>query len=108
MGFGMVLGTLIIGQLQDRLGPYAALTMLLIQNIVFGIAILIQNEHHVYHWTSFIIMFGWGMIDNTVWCFLNVACGFEFESKIVPFGAKLMVEMLVVFIVAGSLYLWGE
>ena len=53
-------------------------------------------------------MFGWGMIDNTVWCFLNVVMGFEFESKIVPFGAKLMFEMTTVFIVAGSLYLWGE
>ena len=82
--------------------------MLLVSNVVFGVCILIQNEYHAYHWISFLNMFGWGMIDNTVWCYINILCGFEFESKITPFGAKTMVEMLTVFIVAGSLFLWGE
>ena len=52
-------------------------------------------------------MFGVGMMDNVSWCFINIALGFEFESKIVPFGAKLFVEMVAVFLVASSLSLWS-
>ena len=51
-------------------------------------------------------MFGMGWLDNTVWCYLNMVLGFEFESKITPFGAKTMVEMLTVTIVAGFVAMW--
>lgn len=37
------------------------------------------------------------MLDNTCTCFANIVLGFEFDSKIVPFGAKLLIENLAVF-----------
>lgn len=52
-------------------------------------------------------MFGLGWLDNTIWCYLNMVVGFEFESKILPFGAKTMVEMLTVTVVAGALSIWN-
>ena len=44
-------------------------------------------------------MFIFGIADSTVSTFNVIVLGFEFESKIVPFGAKNFSENLIVFIV---------
>ena len=59
--------------------------------------IIYLNEiHHFNNWAYF-CMFGLGMLDNSYMCFENVVLGFEFESKIVPFGAKNFIETFTVF-----------
>ena len=46
-------------------------------------------------------MFGLGSLNNAVSTFINIVLGFEFESKIVPFGAKSFIENITVFTVVG-------
>ena len=48
-------------------------------------------------------MFGLGMLDNSVVTLCNVILGFEFDSKIVPFGAKNFIENFTVFFIVGAL-----
>lgn len=45
------------------------------------------------------------MIDNKLSGLICVILGFEFESKITPFGAKNFYENLTVFLVVGYLSL---
>ena len=46
------------------------------------------------------------MIDNCLTSFLGVVLGFEFESKIVPFGAKNFVENISLFVVLSCFYVF--
>ena len=48
-------------------------------------------------------MFGLGMLDNSIMTFDNIVLGFEFDSKIAPFGAKNFIENFTVFLVVGAL-----
>ena len=68
--------------------------------------LIIQNEKHVFDWTSNVTMFGAGMVDNSLTSFLGVVLGFEFESKIVPFGAKNFVENISLFLVLSCFYIF--
>lgn len=43
-------------------------------------------------------MFGLGMVDNAWLSYRNVIIGFEFESKITPFGANGFYESMAVFV----------
>ena len=74
--------------------------------MIYGPILLIQNENQIFDWTAYLIMFGCGMIYNSEWSFLNVVLGFEFESQIVPFGAKYFIEGIIGFIVLCALALW--
>jgi hypothetical protein len=44
-------------------------------------------------------MFFFGCVDNCTSSYICIALGFEFQSKIVPFGAKNFVENLSIFII---------
>jgi hypothetical protein len=44
-------------------------------------------------------MFIFGIADSTVSTFNCIVLGFEFESKIIPFGAKNFSENISVFLV---------
>lgn len=83
------------------------MSALLASCIFFGVLLIVQNEQHTFNWSAYLSMFGLGWLDNTIWCYLNMVLGFEFESKILPFGAKTMVEMLTVTVVAGALSIWS-
>jgi hypothetical protein len=52
-------------------------------------------------------MFGIGMIENMSKALICVILGFEFESKITPFGANNFIENIMVFFVVGSLSFLG-
>ena len=67
--------------------------------------LIILNEYHIFGWQSHISMFLHGMLNNTCTCFAIIVLGFEFDSKIVPFGAKLLVENFAVFTTVGLLSL---
>ena len=44
-------------------------------------------------------MFGMGSLDNSWKSFINLVFGFEFKSKIVPFGVNYFLECVSVFTV---------
>lgn len=49
-------------------------------------------------------MFGLGFMDNSTNCFQNIVCGFQFDSKIIPFGTMAFIENMTVFIITLFLY----
>ena len=107
MGVGMVVGAFLTGFIQDKFGHKAATTMLLTEIILMNTILIIQNEYLVFNWTAHLFMFGQGVIYNSQRCFLHVILGFEFDSKIVPFGAKNFVETLGNFFTIIGLSIWN-
>lgn len=105
MGFGMIIGAFLLGLVQDKYGHRASLSMLLSEIVFFSTILLVVNENQTFDWTAHVIMFGMGIIDNTQLSFMNVVLGFEFESQILPFGAKNFIENIAVFAVIGALSL---
>lgn len=51
-------------------------------------------------------MFGLGNFDNCLFSYLTTIFGFEFESKIVPGGARLFVQQFSMFLFLGCLAIW--
>lgn len=65
--------------------------------------LLVVNEIHQFTLWANVVMFGLGLLDNSTTTFISIVLGFEFESKIVPFGAKNFTQNLTVFIVVANL-----
>ena len=65
--------------------------------------IIVLNEIHMFNNWAFFCMFGLGILENSLMAFINIVLGFEFESKIVPFGAKNFIENFTVFFIVGAL-----
>ena len=52
-------------------------------------------------------MFLFGLVDNCCTTYISIALGFEFTSKIVPFGTKNLVENITVFLFFLIFSLWS-
>ena len=52
-------------------------------------------------------MFLFGMLDNAWKSYEGIIFGFEFESKLTPFGANLFYECFATFLGIASLSLWN-
>ena len=107
LGIGSILGSSILGVIQDKFGHKYSISFILFTICWTLIGLLIQNERHVFDWSANLTMFGAGMIDNCLTSFLGVVLGFEFDSKIIPFGAKNFVENITLFVVLSSFSLFG-
>ena len=93
-GFGTVSGAFVLGFIQDKFGHKASLLMILLAIILTYSLLLIQNERRQFDWSANLSMFVFGMIDNCLHTFFAVVLGFEFESKIIPFGARHFIGNL--------------
>ena len=102
-GVGAILSPQILGRIQDSKGYKASLTFLVALELIFVSMVIILNELHIFNWWAYFCMFGLGMLDNGIMTFDNIVLGFEFESKITPFGAKNFIENFTVFFVVGAL-----
>ena len=51
-------------------------------------------------------MFFFGVVDNCCTTFNCIALGFEFTSKIVPFGTKNFLENMTIFIILIVFTIW--
>ena len=52
-------------------------------------------------------MFLFGLVDNCCTTYICIALGFEFTSKIVPFGTKNLVENISAFLFFLLFSLWS-
>ena len=71
--------------------------IIVVLELIFIPMFIIINELHQFSFWSYFVMFGLGMLNNSVATYINVVLGFEFDSKIVPFGAKSFIENVAVF-----------
>ena len=74
--------------IQDKFGHRASLSVIALAMISMYTLFIVQNEKRVFDWTANLAMFIFGFVDNSLHTFLSVVLGFEFDSKIVPFGAR--------------------
>ena len=51
-------------------------------------------------------MMGLGMIDNCCLSYISLVLGFEFKSKIAPFGTSKFLEGASVFMVYAGVSIW--
>ena len=96
----MIFGSIVFGPLLDRFGYKVGLVYLLCLITGANLFVLALNGSHTFSNWAYVSMFWLGMMENNVWCFTNVILGFEFESKITPFGAKQFIETLSIAILS--------
>ena len=65
------------------------------------------NNSNTYDWTAYLSMFLFGMLDNAWKSYENIIFGFEFDSKLTPFGANYFYECFAAFLGIASLSLWN-
>ena len=87
-GIGTCTGAIVLGMVQDKFGHRASLSLLAVTIISTYTLFLVLNEKRRFDWTANLAMFIFGFVDNSLHTFLSAVLGFEFESKIVPFGAR--------------------
>ena len=100
---GQILGSQMVGQLIDKAGYKNAIVFLLLTVALSNGVLLWQILATQFNALSFVCMFGLGVADHGNFTFENTILGFEFESKITPFGFKLLVENLVIFVAVAVL-----
>ena len=83
------------GVIQDKCGHIPALTFIQLNLIVQVSLFFVLNETGQYNpIRAYIATFVYGITDNSVATYCNVAVGFEFTNKLVAFGCKLFLEAL--------------
>ena len=100
LGLGSAIGPLIMGEIQDRFGNKFSIFFIISNILVTGSLLIYINELCVFDKIKAnIFMFFFGCVDNCASSYICVALGFEFKSKIVPFGAKNFIENLSIFFI---------
>jgi len=96
-----------MGFIQDKCGHRASLSFIIANSTISVFLLIYQNEaQHFNFWLASVTMFGLGVIDNCAQIYLNIVLGFEFESKIVPFGTKNFIECITLSASQGCLMVW--
>jgi len=88
----------LLGFLQDKYGHKASILLIISEVVIFFSLTIAINEEQLFNWTAYLIMFGLGCLDNSLKSYQNVIVGFEFESKLVPFGANFFFECFSSFL----------
>jgi len=86
LGAGEILGGTIIGWVRDKTGNRIAIIseiLLLLIGFAFVIVLNAQNKFGPF---AYVMTFMWGIQDSGLNCLINCILGFEFDSKIAPFG----------------------
>ena len=105
-GIGQVIGPLVLGHVQDKYGYKATMILIFMENLVFLIITIIVNEIHSFTSVAHICMFGYGALDSSVLCLCDILCGFEFESKYIPFSAQNLIKNMAIFLTVGILSIY--
>lgn len=99
LGLGEILGSLLLGQIQDRYSNrITILTCLLLSSLAIGVTILFVRIFYFQLWFAILMCFAWGFQDGGMNCYISCLLGFQFESKTTPFSVFKTVQSLSVFI----------
>jgi predicted MFS family arabinose efflux permease len=86
-GFGQVIGGFTNGYLQDKLPTKTVIYINLIELVVAVAALLLYTFVNKWNlWYAAGMAFLWGFMDSGVNNFCFCICGFEFDSKTLPFS----------------------
>ena len=99
LGFGEIVGGLVVGKVRDTIGnkPCIIFQILLVAASMFSI-LFFNNQNNFDYFPAYLMCFLWGTQDSGTNCFINCILGFEFDSKILPFGVFKFVQSLFIFV----------
>lgn len=97
LGFGEIFGSLIIGQVIDRIGSKRTSLINAVLILVADIVVLCFMLRRKYGPIAFVMTFLWGFQDSSVSIHLNTILGFEFEAEKEPFSIDSLMEAFMVF-----------
>ena len=102
LGIGECFGVIISGQIIDRYGNHIAIYSSLIQTILaFSFLIWYTFNNTFVLGTACTLSFLWGFQDANLNNFIVCVCGFEFESKIIPFSLTYGLSAIL-----GAVTIW--
>ena len=97
LGVGEILGGGVLGRIRDSCGNQVALIVLIIETLAAIGLVLAVNINDEYNATTWIMTFVWGFQDAGLNTLINCILGFEFESKVTPFGVYKFSQSLFIF-----------
>jgi fucose permease len=98
LGIGEMIGGLIFGSVNDKMGQKAGITYCLIMTIIAFAMLFAYIEIYKFSVLAFFMTLIWGLQDSAVNTMTNCILGFEFDSKIIPFSVYKFVQSIFVFI----------
>ena len=99
LGVGEILGSIVHGRIIDRFSLRTAIYCIL-GCYIFALfwVVLFNAIEYFAMWRAVVMTFSWGFYDSGNMTFVNSMCGFQFESKSVPFSVFLVVQSFMVFV----------
>ena len=98
VGLGSMAGSVIMGQIVDRLHPKAGSAFVVCSILLASGLSYLQIWQNQYNYISFIMAFIWGISDGFVNTHSLQMCGYEFDTNTDPFSALFTLKALGVFV----------
>ena len=98
LGVGEISGSLVFGRIQDNASvKVTALCILSAFTVALFFVLLFNMFAEFRMWRALLMTFTWGVFDSGNANFINCMCGFQFESKSLPFSCFFMIQSIAVF-----------
>jgi predicted MFS family arabinose efflux permease len=99
LGIGEISGSVMFGRIQDKTTVKITAASIL---VAFSVALFFLVFFNMFAefkmWRAVLMTFSWGVFDSGNANFINCMCGFQFESKSLPFSCFFMVQSLSIFV----------
>lgn len=105
LGIGEISGSLMFGRIQDKTTvKITAASILAAFSVALSFLMFFNMFADFKMWRAALMTFSWGVFDSGNGNFINCMCGFQFDSKSLPFSCYFMVQSLsiVVFLIIES------
>ena len=100
LGVGELVGSTIFARMQDTCGMTVTLGVLFIMTVIAGTLNIIYAVIFVFNiYLCIAMVFVFGVQDACIVCLINTMCGFEFESKTVPFSVMKFSQSIFIFLI---------
>jgi predicted MFS family arabinose efflux permease len=97
LGFGEIIGALLMGKISDKLGYQTTLKVLLATTVVAFALLFVTIANYTFNPLTFVMTFAWGFQDSSLSNFANCILAFEFDSKVAPFSVFNFSQALFTF-----------
>jgi predicted MFS family arabinose efflux permease len=97
LGFGEILGSILMGMSVDHFGPKKATLMVLVLVILQCLVVVLYIWLDYYSALAYFMTFMWGFQDGCLSIHVDAILGFEFESNSEPFSVDVLFESTCVF-----------
>jgi MFS family permease len=98
LGFGEILGSIVMGLSVDHIGAKKSTLMVLVSVLLQCIFVILYIWLDTYSPLAYFMTFLWGFQDGMLSIHVDAILAFEFESNSEPFSVDVLFESTCVFI----------